>query len=257
MINDIWEKFTIKFQIFDPMVDNRSSMSLLMGSDKLNLKEHRMTLSPMKKEWLHVKYGKNIAPWEVCLLFDNTHGNEHGEYHDHQCPEMYYTYQKVDGQGKVTKEREPFRVFRIDNPTNYDGKQGLTGQREFKQIDDVQSVNGIVRKSDGTFLHGFFQHELRESNSNNYGPNINATHNSYNIIIGSHPIYEVDIEKIKRDGKASAVLNIMTDNEMNQRGLNEQTLQQFYRKHNINSYKRIPVHDDEYEEYALDLAEAC
>jgi hypothetical protein len=41
-----------------------------------------MTLSPIKKDWLHVKYGKNIAPWEVCLLFDNTHGNEHGEYHD-------------------------------------------------------------------------------------------------------------------------------------------------------------------------------
>ena len=81
-------------------------------------------------------------------------------------------------------------------------------------------------------------------------------HNSYNIIIGSHPIYEIDIEKVKRE-RATAVLNIMSDYEMAQRGLDEKTLLQYYRKHGINTYQRVPVQDDEDEEYALDLFEAC
>ena len=46
-----------------------------------------------------------------------------------------------------------------------------------------------------------------------YGVNLNPTHKSYNIIIGSFPIYEIDVEKIGR-AKASAVLNIMSDTEM-------------------------------------------
>lgn len=45
---------------------------------------------------------------------------------------MYYTYKKIDGRGGTINEREPFRLFRIGNPTKYDGKQGITGQREFK-----------------------------------------------------------------------------------------------------------------------------
>lgn len=105
-------------------------------------------------------------------------------------------------------------------------------------------------------MHGFFFQEIRESNAQNYGPNINSAHNSYNIIIGSHPIYEIDVEKVKRDGRATAVLNIMSDYEMAQRGLDEKTLLSYYRKHGITNYRRIPVHDDDEEEYALDLFEA-
>ena len=42
-----------------------------------------------------------------------------------------------------------------------------------------------------------------------------------NIVTGPYPLYEVDVEGIVNKAGIDAVLNLMTDDEMKQRGLNE------------------------------------
>jgi len=60
----------------------------------------------------------------------------------------------------------------------------------------VKIVNGIVEKADGTFLYGFFFNEIVESGR------------QHNIVIGSYPLYEIDVEKMVKNGKITAVLNL-------------------------------------------------
>lgn len=53
-------------------------------------------------------------------------------------------------------------------------------------------MNGLINKTDGGFLCGFFVSEI---------PNTN-------LVIGPYPLYEIDVEKIKQTG-VTAVLNLM------------------------------------------------
>ena len=48
-------------------------------------------------------------------------------------------------------------------------------------------MNGVVEKADGTFLHGFLFNEVGEKNI------------PYNIILGSYPLFEVDVKKISQE----------------------------------------------------------
>lgn len=66
----------------------------------------------------------------------------------------------------------------------------------YKVKDMVKVVNGTVEKADGTFLYGFFFNEVEEPGRN------------HNIIIGSYPLYEVDVNKMVKNGKVTAVLNL-------------------------------------------------
>jgi hypothetical protein len=45
-------------------------------------------------------------------------------------------------------------------------------------------VNGVIEKADGTLLNGFFFNEIGDS------------FHSLNFILGSYPLYEVDVESI-------------------------------------------------------------
>ena len=101
----------------------------------------------------------------MSIPFDNSNGDSNGEYSEHSCPQVYYTYKKKDASGNVVKEREPYRLLRIDNPTLYDGRLGHIGLREQKQSDEGIAVNGVLRKADGTFLHGFIFRDIWEDNA--------------------------------------------------------------------------------------------
>jgi len=80
----------------------------------------------------------------------------------------------------------------------------------------VKIVNGVVEKADGTFLYGFFFNEIVEQGR------------QHNVVIGSYPLYEVDVEKMVKNGKVTAVLNLQTDEEMVQRGLKENQIKTWY-----------------------------
>ena len=43
----------------------------------------------------------------------------------------------------------------------------------------------------------------------------------HNLVTGPFPLYENDVDHIVSKAKVNAVLNLMTDNEMRQRGMDE------------------------------------
>lgn len=133
------------------------------------------------------------------------------------------------------------------NPKTYDGHYsacGLITDAQWKICDRVQIVNGVVEKSDGTFLHGFFYNEIGEKQS------------SYNIVLGSYPLFEVDVKKICSDHQITAVLSLQTDEEIQQRGIDERALVSEFRNHGIKTYYRYGLNDDDEDTYKEDLFEA-
>lgn len=150
---------------------------------------------------------------------------------------MSFQYQYCRQRGyDVVKEREPFRVFELINPKSYEGhlsQMGTMADSQWKICDRVQVVNGVVEKADGTFLHGFFFNEIEEANL------------PYNIVLGSYPLFEVDVRKISKDQNITAVLSLQTDEEIVQRGINERLLVEEFRKVGIKTYYRYGISDDD------------
>lgn len=93
-------------------------------------------------------------------------------------------------------------------------------------------------------MHGFFFNEIGETN------------NPYNIILGSYPLFEVDVRKISKEQNITAVLSLQTDEEVAQRGINERLLVEEFRKHGIKTYYRYGISDDDEQIYCEDLFEA-
>lgn len=82
------------------------------------------------------------------------------------------------------------RAFELMNPKTYEchlSQMGTAADSQWKICDKVQIVNGVVEKADGTFLHGFLFNEVGEKNI------------PYNIILGSYPLFEVDVKKISQE----------------------------------------------------------
>ena len=67
----------------------------------------------------------------------------------------------------------------LNNPSEYKcelGNLNLCSTRHWKIRDDVNVVNGIVEKADGTFLDGFHYKEIKENGE------------SKDLIVGSYPL---------------------------------------------------------------------
>ena len=62
--------------------------------------------------------------------------------------------------------------------------------------DDVNIINGVVEKADGTFLEGYFFNQLYEGGD------------FKDIVLGPYPLYEVDVDRLVSKGKINAVLNL-------------------------------------------------
>ena len=87
--------------------------------------------------------------------------------------------------------------------------------------DQIWAVNGVADKADGTFLQGFFFHEIGEDNA------------TFNIILGSYPLYEVDVDRMQLDGHITAVLSLQSNEEIAQRGVDEQEMRGWLSKHRM------------------------
>lgn len=183
------------------------------------------------------------------MTLHNQHGSPEGQFSEGYNVSFSYTYfkKKASGGFQIT-ERKPDRQFFIDNPLNYRGELGdplISSTPHYKLNDVVHIVNGYVEKADGTFLYGFFFNEVHEKDR------------KHNIIIGSYPLYEIDVQKMTKNAKVDAVLNLMSDEEMVQRGLNEEQLKAWYQKHGIKSYVKLPINDDHLDLYAENNYQAC
>lgn len=110
--------------------------------------------------------------------------------------------------------------------------------------DEVNVVNGIVEKADGTFFEGFFFNKIHEGGE------------FKNIILGPYPLYEVDVDQLASKGKIDAVLNLQTDAELRRRGMDENQLKMWYQKKGIKKYIRFPLVDKNANKYIDQLFEA-
>lgn len=111
---------------------------------------------------------------------------------------MTYAYKKSKlGFNEDMTERYPNRVMKVVDSQNY---RGLGIDNSWKIQDEVQVVNGIVEKSDGTFLQNFFMNEIGEKS------------NPYNLILGSYPVDQKDFKEISK--RATAILSVQSDEEL-------------------------------------------
>lgn len=105
-------------------------------------------------------------------------------------------------------ERQPRRRLVIQNPHDYRSHLSPDAP-QFNMQERIWTVNGVAEKAEGTFLQGFFFHEIGEDNT------------TFNIILGSYPLYEVDVDRMQMDGRITAVLSLQSNEEIAQRGVDE------------------------------------
>ena len=115
----------------------------------------------------------------------------------------------------------------------------------WKIQDDVNIINGIVEKADGTFLEGFFFHQVYEGGE------------FKNIVLGTYPLFEVDVEQLTAKTKCDSILSVQTDMDLKQRGIDEVQMKKWYKKYGIKEYQRIPITDDNNSPYADQMFEVC
>lgn len=74
--------------------------------------------------------------------------------------------------------------------------------------------------------------------------------------MGSYPVYEMDVQRLQASG-ITAVLNIMDQMDITQRGINTDKIMQFYRNKGINVVINFGVTDENVDTYAEQLFEAA
>ena len=62
VINDEWETYTINYTVFQPFEDNIFDMRIEGNRPELDLKVMKKVQKPM--DWLSVKYGQKMQPYE-------------------------------------------------------------------------------------------------------------------------------------------------------------------------------------------------
>jgi hypothetical protein len=142
---------------------------------------------------------------------------------------------------KEVVERQPERSIVLRDPKVYQGEisnKETSATCHWKIQDDVNIINGAVEKADGTFLEGFFFHQLYEGGE------------FKNIVMGPYPLYEVDVDQLVQKTKVTSVLSVQTDMELKQRGIDEVQLKNWYKKNGVRDYQRIPITDDNNSPYA-------
>ena len=60
----------------------------------------------------------------------------------------------------------------------------------------------MVEKADGSFLTGFIFNKIIEDNID------------HNIVIGSYPLFEIDIDKLVANSQVTAILSLQSDYEI-------------------------------------------
>jgi hypothetical protein len=110
----------------------------------------------------------------------------------HQEPNRFeYSYSlKIFGSKEIVYEREPHRVIEIQDPVLYRGQMGKDGKTN-QDSHKVFIVNGHIEKSDGNFNGGFYFNKVKDAN----------------IVIGTYPLSQNDILRIKQAG-ATAIINL-------------------------------------------------
>lgn len=231
---DIWEQFTVKFSIYlpsDEMAD-QAFMEILSKQHSKNGMPMTVKMQKMPRQdgWLYYKYGKQVVPWQCKVTFDNTEGDNCGQWKN-DSNKIQYNFLRSSAStmsGNITKEREPMRILEIIDPCHYKGQLGKNNSSQQTNTDRIFIVNGEGDKCDANFLDAFFFEKV----------------DGKQIFIGSYPLYDSDVA-ILQDVGVNSVLNIQTHEEQNSRAVNPGKLKQFYRNHGITKVIHYPVNDND------------
>lgn len=107
---------------------------LFMG-DKENCR--RIVMEKMKKpfEWMNVKYGQNLQPWECTIKFDNIEGSDCGQFKSSVDATLHYYYVMNFRDGSSIIEKDPKRSCILMDPSKYKGQLGFHGNILWLNID--------------------------------------------------------------------------------------------------------------------------
>lgn len=143
--------------------------------------------------------------------------------------EYYYSLKKF-GAKDIVYEREPHRLIEIQDPLLYRGQLGAA-KRTWQDTNKVFIVNGVIEKQDGNLNGGFFFNKVKDAK----------------IIIGTYPMTLNDVLRIKKAG-ATAVLNLQTGREMDNRGVDWPKIKTTYAEAGILRTLSYPIDDSNPEE---------
>ena len=153
--------------------------------------------------------------------------------------EYLYSMKNFKSQ-EVVFEREPYRVIEIQDPFFY---RGQLAHKESSYVTKGQKafiVNGKIDKADGNFEGGFFFNWIQDSQ----------------IILGTYPLSMNDVNRLKEAG-VTAVLNVQTGPEMNERGIIWDRICSKYRDVGIYNCVSHPISDEDEDEYIEELFHAA
>jgi hypothetical protein len=239
-LNLQWQKFKVTFSVSYP-IDDPNTQLVLMGS-KAETKNVMMTKSPSSLNWMHTKYGDDVAPYEIVVEMLNNEGGVNGTWReDAENNNFQYHYDRFNRvTGEKECERMPKRRLTILNPNEYTGSLGLRKCSFWYNTDRVFIVNGYCNKADGNFLGQFNLKTIGDTG----------------ITLGCYALTESDVNRIY-ESRCNAVMNIMTEQDMRQRGINWGQLCNWYKNRGINTIVHDPVSDNLEAEYCDDLFRAA
>ena len=102
-------------------------------------------------------------------------------------------------------------------------------------------MNGAVFKADGNFLNPFFFVAIDETW----------------ITLGSYPLHEIDLQRVKQTNGVTAVLNIMDATDHRQHGISVDQYRQMSRQAGIIEFENSPVSDYDIDIYVKTVFEAA
>lgn len=238
-MNLLWETYSVSFSVLPP-TDDPNWQIFLQGS-KVETKDVELHKTQYPIDWMFSKYGKKMQPYTCSVVFPNIEGGVNGAWGENAVKNSYkYKYQMKNRMtGEVINERDPKKTFLILDPSEYIGTLGLQKSSFWPNTDKVMIVNGHCNKADGNFYSDFTFDQIGQTG----------------IYCGTSPVTQRDIQKLAAAG-VSGVLDIQSNVEHKQRGIDMEQIDSWYKQCGINEYNHLPVRDDQQSQYADHLFHA-
>ena len=133
-------------------------------------------------------------------------------------------------RGDTEWERDPPRKLEILNSENYKGQQGIKNTHRQENTNSCYFINGIIDKHDG-----YFNRIFDVTRIGNTG-----------LFIGQYPTLSVEVHELQEQG-ITAVINLQTQEEFNQLGINWHNQMNEYRHYGIDTVMHYPLSFDDSE----------
>lgn len=217
-LNDEWEAFRAHFTIWHPQdVTMRISGSRPELGDWGKGSGHLvMRRAPNSRSWMNNQYGTPMRPYECIVTLKQGRQTTINE-------PIYFTYNySIVSAGGEQHERTQVRKAKIVDPSNYTGH--LAGDPCQVEVSENFIINGELQKCDGTFVPAFSCSHVADTN----------------VFVGPYVQNISDLGAL-RSHRIQAVLNLLTQHQMAERGIDWARLQGELRAEGVTHIVHCPV----------------